>query len=169
DAALARLAYRLRKPGREAALAGSGGTADEHRAALVEALAFEHAVELAYPRGLALCGSAVGELDRRERQHRKAAFPDEKRILVRAVRRPAVLHHAKPPDGRLLHDAVVEQDDAVRDVFLEPMAGQGALAALGRDDRGHTALLEPLEQPPQLGAHRELVAQRGKQRLERID
>ena len=48
------------------------------------------------------------------------------------------------------------------------MARQRARAALGSHDRRHPAVLQPAEQPPQLGAQQRLVGQRPEQRLDRV-
>ena len=69
----------------------------------------------------------------------------------------AVLDDAQPPGRDLLGDPVVEQDHAVGDVLLQALAGERALAALAGDDRGDALVLEPAEQPAQLGAQDRLV------------
>ena len=89
-------------------------------------------------------------------------------ILVGAVGGAAVLDDAQPARGDLLVHAVVEQDHAVGDVLLQAVAGQGALAALAGDDGGDALVLEPAEQPAQLGAQDGLVGQAGEERLDRV-
>jgi hypothetical protein len=76
----------------------------------------------------------VLEPHRGDRQHREAVGADQERILVGAVRRAAVLDDAQAPRRDLVDDAVVEQDHAVGDVFLEAVAGERVLAALAGDD-----------------------------------
>ncbi len=71
---------------------------------------------------------------------------DQERVLVGPVARAAILDDPQPPRRDLLVDAVVEQDHAVGDVLFEPVPGEGALAALAGDDRGHAAVLQPAEQ-----------------------
>ena len=73
----------------------------------------------------------------------KAAGVDEERKFVGAVGGATVLHDAHAPRRYLFRDAVVEQDHAVRDVFFEPMPGEGSRPALGRDDGRHLADLQP--------------------------
>ena len=68
---------------------------------------------------------------------------DQERILVGAVRRAAVLDDAQPPRGDLIQHAVVEQDHAVGDIFLDAVAGELAFAALAGDDRGDALVLQP--------------------------
>ena len=64
---------------------------------------------------------------------------------------------------------MVQEDDAVGDVFLEALARERVDAALAGDDRGDAALLQPGEQPPQLGAQHAGVAQSGEQRFDRVE
>ena len=51
----------------------------------------------------------------------------------------------------VLGDPVVQQDHAVGDVLLQAVAGQRAVAPLAGDDRRDALVLEPAEQPAQLG------------------
>ena len=61
---------------------------------------------------------------------------DEERILVRAVRGAAIFDDADPAGRHLIDHAMIERDDAIRDVFLQAIASQRAVAALaGHDDR----------------------------------
>ena len=59
--------------------------------------------------------------------------------------------------------AVIEQDDAVGDVLLQPVPGQLPCAALAGDHGGHPALLEPGKQPAQLRAQHALIGEARKQ------
>ena len=107
--------------------------------------------------------------DRRDRQHRHPVAPDQERVLVRAVQGAAVLEHPQPSRGGLLADPVVKHDHAVRDVLLDAVAGQRPFATLAGDHGGHAALLEPAEQPPQLGAQDRGVLERAEQRLDGVE
>src|SRR5262249_8522322 len=71
----------------------------------------------------------------------------------------------QPPHRQLFGDAVVQQEDAVGDVLLQALPREGAVAALGGDDRGHAAVLEPAEQPAQFGPPDGLVGQPAEERL----
>ena len=75
----------------------------------------------------------------------------------------------QPPCRHLLRHPVVEENHAIRDVFLQALAGQRPVAALGGDDRGDPLVLEPAEQPPQLGAQDRLVREAAEQRLDRVE
>ena len=88
---------------------------------------------------------------RGDRQHADALLVDQEGIFVGAVGRAAIFHHPQPPGGELVVDAVVQQDDAVGDVFLQAVAGEGPSPLLAGDDGGDALVLEPAEQPPQLG------------------
>jgi hypothetical protein len=111
----------------------------------------------------------VVELQRRERQHVDAVLVDQERVLVGAVRAAAVLDDPQPPRRNLLAHAVIEQDHAVGDVFLEPLARELAFAALAGDDGRHALVLEPAEQAPQLRAQQRLVGEAAEERLERVE
>src|SRR6185312_6562193 len=105
----------------------------------------------------------------RKRHDRDALVVQEKGIFVRAMRRAAKFDDAQPPRRDLIHDAVVQQDDAVGHIFFEPVPGEHALALLAGDECGDTALLEPAEEAAQFGAQDRLVREAGEQSLERIE
>ena len=65
--------------------------------------------------------------------------------------------------------AMVERDHRVGDVFLETLAREHLLAALGRDDRGDAAVAHPAEQAPQLGAQDAGVLETAKQGLDGVE
>jgi hypothetical protein len=60
------------------------------------------------------------------RNNRNTFFSDQKRILIGAMRGAAVLDDTQAPGGKLVDGAVIEQDHAIGDVFLETMPGQRA-------------------------------------------
>src|SRR4051812_23359787 len=82
--------------------------------------------------------------------------------------RSPVLDDAEPPRRQLLFDAMVEQDHAVGHVFLETLARERSVSALCGDHRRDAAVLQPAEQPAQLGAQQRHVGEAGKQRFDRI-
>ena len=114
-------------------------------------------------------GRIVAEARRGDRQDGDALLVDEEGVFVGAVRRAAILDDAQPARGDLVDDPVVEQDDAVGHVFLEPVPCELPLAALGRDHGRDAALLEPAEQAAQLGAQDRRVVEAGEQRLDRVE
>ncbi len=114
-------------------------------------------------------GDSVLQAERGDRLYRDALLPDQEGILIGPVQRAAVLEDAKPSDRCLLGDHVIEDDDAVRDVLLDSVACQHSLAALGGDHGGDAAVLEPQEQPLQLGAQLAGVRECSEQRLDRVD
>ena len=106
-------------------------------------------------RGRSRCARSVArvdELQRRDRQHGNAASIDQERIFVGAVARAAVLDDAQPARRDLIVDAMVERDDAVGDVLLEPLPRERVDAALAGDHGRDAPLLQPGEQAPELGA-----------------
>ena len=59
------------------------------------------------------------QADGGDRQNGEAVLVDEERVFVGAVRGAAILDDAKAARGNLVDEPVVEQDDAVGDVFLQ--------------------------------------------------
>lgn len=96
---------------------------------------------------------------RGHRQDINPALIDEEGILVGAVRRASVLHDAQPAGGDLVHDAMIEQDHAIRDVFLKSLSGELPFAALAGDDGGEIAILQPSEQAAKFSAKQGLVGE----------
>ena len=141
-----------RKWARQARLSRPGGPGHEDRAAAVVPLTAEHPVELGNARRYALQRRVMLKGQRGHGQHADAVGIDEEGIFVRAVVGAAVFDDAQAPRRDLIVDAMVEQNHRVRDVFLESLPGEGPLAALARDDGRDALLLQPAEQPSQLGA-----------------
>ena len=69
-------------------------------------------------------------------QHGDAVALDQEGILVGAVGGAAVLDDAQAAGQNRVGDAVIEQDDAVGNVFFEAVAGECAFAAFAGDDGG---------------------------------
>ena len=169
DAALAAPAGRVDETGRESGLAAARATGDQQAAAAVIALAAEHLVEGADPRRDPLGRHLVLQPERGDGQHLEAPLVDDEGILVGAVHAAAVLDDAQTADGELVGHPVVEQDDAVGDVLFEAVAGERALAPLAGDDGGNALVLQPAEQPAQLGAQDALVRQAAEQGLQGVE
>ena len=66
------------------------------------------------------------------------------------------------PGRHLIDDAMIEQNDAIRDVFFETVARQRARAPFSRDHAGDAAVLKPAKQAAQFGAQHGFVGQGGK-------
>jgi hypothetical protein len=154
---------------REAGLAGAGGAGNQHRTAAVIALAAQHVVQPRYAARDSLGARRVVELQRGERQDVNAVLVDEERVLVGAVGAAAILDDAQAPGGHLLGHTVVEQDHAVGDVLLQPLAREASFAALAGDDRGDALVLQPAEEAPQLRAQQRLVGEAAEEGLERVE
>ena len=170
--------YRHRSPRRQAAstklaarlrLAGARRPGDQDAAAAVVALAAEHGVQARDAGGDPLGGDCVLQPQRRDRAGREMPSSSirngyslvpcaEPRYLTTRSRRVEICSC----------DPVVQQDDAVGDVFLQAVAGERALAALAGDDGRDALVLEPAEQPAQLGAQDAGVGQAGEQRLDGV-
>ena len=82
---------------------------------------------------------------------------------------PAVLDDPQAARGHLVVDAVIEQDDRVRDVLLEPLPRERPVAALARDHGGHALVFQPSEQPSQFRPEDGVVLQPGKQRFDGVE
>ena len=149
-------------------LAGAGGAGEEDAAAAEEAAPAEHGVEAGDAGRDTLGGDLVIERQRRDGQHADTLVADEKGELVGAVHRTAILHHAQVAGGDLVVDPVIEQDDAVGDVFLKAMPGELLAAALGGDDGGDAFFFQPAEKPAQLRAQDGLFGQTGEEDLQGI-
>jgi hypothetical protein len=64
---------------------------------------------------------------------------------------------------------MIERDDAVGDVLLQPIARQGAIAALaGHDDRD-TFFLQPAKEPPEFRANDPLIGQAGEKPFDGVE
>ena len=113
----------------------------------------------------------MGQVHRRDRYDDQPGLADQEGVLVGAVHGAAVLGHPQAAGGELLGDPVVEHHDAVRDVLLDPEAGQLAVdvAALAGDHRGQPLLLEPAEEATELAAHDRLVGQGAEQQLDGVE
>ena len=91
------------------------------------------------------------QIHRGHGQHGNAVALNQEGILVHPVRGAPVLDDAQTPRQNRFGDLVVEQDDAVRNVLFEAVAGQSGLPAFAGDDGGEISVLEPAEQAPQFG------------------
>ena len=85
------------------------------------------------------------------------------------MQRAAILEDSQSPGRGLLGHTVVEDDHAVRDVLFDAMAGESPIAALAGDHGGDPPILEPAEQPPELGAQDRRVRERSEQGLDGVD
>ena len=92
------------------------------------------------------------------RQHAGTLSADEERKLIGSVQRPAVFDEPQMPGGNLIVDAVVDHQNAVGNVFLQPMAGECFPPALGGDDGGHPLVLEPAKEPAASSSARRIAS-----------
>src|SRR5258708_5327913 len=122
---------------RDTGLARAGAARYQHAALAEIALAAQHLIEPRDARRYAAGRDAMLKTERRDRQHGNAGLVDEERRLIGVMGRAAVLHDAQASRRVLLDDAVVEENDAVGDVLLEPLARETSAAAFAGYDRRH--------------------------------
>ena len=120
---------------------------------LDKTLSAQHRVEPLNTRGDALGRGFVRQTERGNRQYRKAFFVNKEWILVRTMRCAAILHNPHTARGNLILYAMIEKNDAVGDIFLEPVTCERSFAALAGDDGSHTFFFQPAKQAAQLGAN----------------
>ena len=137
---------------RQTGFSGSRSPGNQHRAAAVKAIAAEHRIQARDAAGDALIAHMVLHAQRSNRQNAETIFIDEKGIFVGSVGRAAVFHDAQAASGDLIGYAVIEQDDAIRNIFFQSVAGERAFAAFGCDHGGYTLVFEPTKQAAQFGA-----------------
>ena len=90
---------------------------------------------------------------------------DHRRVFVGPVLAAAVLDDPQAARGDLVLDPVIQADDAVADEFLQAVPGQLVrLGLLAGDDGGDALVLQPAEEPPQLGPQDPLVGQAAENR-----
>ena len=68
-----------------------------------------------------------------------------------------VLDDAHAACRNLFIDPMVQQDHAIGEVFFEAVAGERAVAALGGDDGGEIAVIQPAEQAAQFRSQNRCV------------
>ena len=126
---------------RQAGFPRAGRSGHQNAAAPIIALAAEHGVQGSNTGGNPLIGRHMLQVRRGHRQHGNAVALNQEGILVRPVGGAAVLDHAQAPRQYRFGDAVVEQDDAIRNVLFQAVARQRALPAFpGNDGREVSSL-----------------------------
>ena len=102
--------------------------------------------------------ASMGQGHRGDGEDRDAVAADQERVLVGPVDAAPVLDDPQPPGRDLVGDPVVEGDDAVRDVLLEPVLGDGPVAPLTRDNGRDAPVFHPEEEPSQLRPEDRFIA-----------
>jgi hypothetical protein len=148
------LAGRTRQCRSEAGFPHPRRTRHQNRAASIVAANAEHRVEVRHAGGDNLARDLVPQGHRRHRQHRKSLLVDDERILVGAVTAAAIFHDPHAARSDLIVDAMIEQDHAIRDVFLQAETRERILATLAGDNRGDAEGFQTLKQPPDFGAQK---------------
>ena len=94
------------------------------------------------------------EESRTELRHRLSATGHVARAVPGAVAAAAILHDPHAARGDLIVDAMIEQDHAVGDVFLETETRERVLAPFAGDNRGDAERFQELKQPPNLSTQK---------------
>jgi len=155
--------------GGDRAFPGARRPGNQDAAAPKQALAAEHGVQRGDAGGHPFGRRLVVERQGGDGHHREAGLVNQERILVGAMGRSAILDDPQPPRRHLVDHPMVEQDDAVRHIFLQPVTRQHAASSLGRHDRRDATVLQPPEESAQFGAEDRLVRQGGEQGFDRIE
>ena len=166
EASLAAAAGRVHERGAERRFSRPREAGNQHAGAAVIAAKTKHRVETGDARRHRLLRDRITEAGRGDRHHADPLVVDQERIFVRAVGRAAVLDDAQSTGRDLVLDPVVEQDDAVRDIFLDAVPGQLPIAAFAGDDGGDALVLQPGEQPAQLRTKDRRIGKAGEEGLE---
>ena len=93
---------------------------------------------------------------------------DQEGAFIGNVAGAPVFDDPQPSGGNLLVDAMIQDDDAIRDIFFQTVPRERPIAAFPGDDCGHPFLLEPAEQPPQFGPQDGRIRKAGEEGLDRI-
>ena len=160
--ALSALAGSVCEVCRDDRFSGAGSAREEYAAAAEKSTSTQHRVEPGDPGGNSFGGNLVIKPERGDRKYADSVSSDQKGEFVGAVERAAIFHHAQIPRGNLVVKTVLEENDAIRDVFLKPVTGQLVASPLGRDDGGDAFGLEPAKEAAQLGPQDRFVLQPGK-------
>lgn len=111
----------------------------------------------------------MNQLQRRYGQHRDAVPVDQEGRFVGTVTGAAVLDDAQSSRRDLVRDAMIDNDDAVGNILLEPLAGERVGASLSGDHGRDPAVLQPGKQTPELGAQHARIVQPRKERLDGVE
>src|SRR3569623_483579 len=90
------------------------------------------------------------QTERRERKDANPVFIDQEWILIRRVGCAAVLNDPETPRRELVADAMIQVQDAIREVLFRPMPGKGAVALLPGNHGRYSFRVEPSKEPPKL-------------------
>ena len=63
------------------------------------------------------------QFQRSDRQNGNTGFINQKRIFIGSMGRSPVFHDPQPPGGNLIDHTEIEQDNAVRNIFFQALAG----------------------------------------------
>ena len=109
------------------------------------------------------------QADRSHRKHGDSLVINKKWIFIAAVNRATIFYYPQTTCGDLVVSAVIEKDDAVRNVLFQAVASQRPVATLAGDDSGNPSVFEPAKKSAQFVAQNKSIAERGKYRLKRVE
>ena len=141
----------------QAGFAGTGGAGNQNAAAPVVDFAAQHGVQPQDTGGYSFGRCLVIKAEGGDRHHREALPVNQKRVFVGAVGGTPVFDNPQTARGNLLADGVVEENDAVGDIFLQSEAGEGAFPLFAGNDGGDTFVFEEAEQAAQFRAQDGLI------------
>ena len=169
EAAFAALRGFLSEVAGDGGFAGARGAGDEDGGGAVVAFSAEHGIEARDAGGDEGGGCDVVEGEGGDGEDGDAVCVDEERVFVGAVDGAAIFDDAEAAGGDLVGDAVVEEDDAVGDVFFEALAGEGSVAAFGGDDGGEIFFFEPVEEAAEFGAEDGGIGEAGEEGFDSVE
>ena len=150
-------------------LPGSSRPGDQHAAAAEVALASEHGVQRGNTSGDALVGCRCSSSSEVTGSTEIPSLLDEKRKLVGAVRRSPVFHDAHAPREDGFRHPVIEQDDAVGNVFFQAVAGQVPSPRSAVMTAVRLSVLQPPEHAPEFAAQNRFVGEAREQRFHAVE
>ena len=148
---------------------GTGRARNQNRAAAIKSFAAQHRIQARNSAGNAFIAHLMLQTERGDRQNAETILVNQERIFVGAVRGAAIFDDAQTASGNLIRYPVVEQDDAIGNVFFESMPGERAVAAFGSDHGCHALVFEPAKQAAQFRSQDSLILQSGKQIFDGIE
>eukprot|EP00825_Cyclidium_porcatum_P000562 TRINITY_DN10187_c0_g1_i3.p4 TRINITY_DN10187_c0_g1~~TRINITY_DN10187_c0_g1_i3.p4 ORF type:complete len:140 (-),score=5.72 TRINITY_DN10187_c0_g1_i3:93-512(-) len=81
----------------------------------------------------------------------------------------AVLDDAEATRRDLVHEPVVESDDAVCDILFKAVLGDRPVTAFARDDCCHAPFFQPEEEPAQFRPEDRFVGKAGEEGFQRVN
>src|ERR1700743_2561133 len=84
------------------------------------------------------------------------------------MRRASVFDHPEPSSRNLTYYPMIKEDDTVRDKLFQALPSKLIAGSFAGDDRCHTPLFQPAEQPAEFGPQNRFVGYPGKEGFDGI-